>query len=178
MTQSLFVAEPQTGKPGVFADLKTTLEDVDRILSGAYDEVDPDLFLYITQIDEAWSQTTHTTQPARPNLTPPVTPDLPLTKNNQSANELAENSPKTDTNQSAGVMVLSDSEAQVLQEEKAAAKKQLFSADTSIKDKYTATLLSEADLAQRVQVKEHLENASSNYTPTQMTEAPTTNDET
>jgi len=41
MTQSFFVTEPQTGKPGVFVPVQTTINDVKAILDGGYDTIDP-----------------------------------------------------------------------------------------------------------------------------------------
>lgn len=47
MTQSFFVAEHQTGRTGVYVPLTTTVEDAAKILSGAYDQVSDEKFLYI-----------------------------------------------------------------------------------------------------------------------------------
>jgi len=41
MTQSFFVAEQQTGRPGVFVPVTETVADVEAILEGKYDSVDP-----------------------------------------------------------------------------------------------------------------------------------------
>lgn len=41
MSQSFFVVEPQTGKPGVYVPLVKTVADVAAILDGKYDSVDP-----------------------------------------------------------------------------------------------------------------------------------------
>lgn len=41
MTQSFFVTQPQTGKPGVFVPIADTVDDVAAILDGKYDTVDP-----------------------------------------------------------------------------------------------------------------------------------------
>lgn len=45
-TQTFTVAEAQTGKPGYFAPLAQTLSDVKHILSGRFDDVEPEAFLY------------------------------------------------------------------------------------------------------------------------------------
>lgn len=41
MTQSFFVTEPQTGKPGVYVPVADTVSDVAAILDGKYDNIDP-----------------------------------------------------------------------------------------------------------------------------------------
>ncbi len=46
MTQRFFVASSQTGERGEQAQLSQTLEVVERIISGNFDEVDPQEFLY------------------------------------------------------------------------------------------------------------------------------------
>lgn len=53
MTQNFFVVEDQTGKKGQFVKLKDTLEGVEAILRGDFDDVSPENFLYIGKIDEA-----------------------------------------------------------------------------------------------------------------------------
>ncbi len=50
MTQSFFVAEAQTGRTGKFVPRKDTVKDVSDILSGVYDELTDDKFLYIGSI--------------------------------------------------------------------------------------------------------------------------------
>lgn len=52
MTQSFFVAEGQTGKKGQYVPLKTTIEDVNKIITGAYDQVSEEKFLYIGSATE------------------------------------------------------------------------------------------------------------------------------
>jgi F-type H+-transporting ATPase subunit beta len=52
MTQSFFVAEGQTGKKGQYVPLKTTIEDVNKIIAGAYDQVSEEKFLYIGSATE------------------------------------------------------------------------------------------------------------------------------
>ncbi len=51
MTQSFNVVEAQTGLPGISVPLPQTIKDVDAILSGKFDNSDPDKFLYIGGID-------------------------------------------------------------------------------------------------------------------------------
>lgn len=52
MTQNFFVAETQTGKPGVFVSLEDTLNGVEGILAGKYDQMPEDRFLYIGPISD------------------------------------------------------------------------------------------------------------------------------
>ncbi len=52
MTQYFFVAEAQTGKPGVFVKLEDTLSGVDGIISGKFDQVPEDKFLYIGSVSD------------------------------------------------------------------------------------------------------------------------------
>ena len=47
MTQGFFVAAAQRGEKGVFVQLKDTVKDAKDILSGRYDKVSEDQFLYI-----------------------------------------------------------------------------------------------------------------------------------
>lgn len=47
MTQSFFVAESQTGRPGKYVPLAETIADVKEIIEGKRDELDPEKFLYI-----------------------------------------------------------------------------------------------------------------------------------
>ncbi|MEI6532991.1 MAG: F0F1 ATP synthase subunit beta [Candidatus Roizmanbacteria bacterium] len=47
MTQSFFVTESQTGKKGFYVPMKQTVEDVEAILSGRYDDYPPESFLFI-----------------------------------------------------------------------------------------------------------------------------------
>ena len=46
-TQPMFVAEDYTNIPGKMVDIADILIDVEHILSGKYDEVDEDAFLFI-----------------------------------------------------------------------------------------------------------------------------------
>lgn len=52
MTQNFFVTEAQTGKPGSYVPLKTTIEDVRRILAGDFDQVPEEKFRYIGSVKE------------------------------------------------------------------------------------------------------------------------------
>jgi F-type H+-transporting ATPase subunit beta len=47
MTQSFFVATEQTGRPGAYVPLETTVQDVKDIIEGKYDSVSEDKFMYI-----------------------------------------------------------------------------------------------------------------------------------
>ena len=53
MTQMLFVVESQTGSPGVSVPIEKTVSDVERIVSGEFDQVDPTSFLYLGSLDES-----------------------------------------------------------------------------------------------------------------------------
>lgn len=46
MTQSFFVAENQTGRPGKFVPVQTTVQDMADILAGKYDHIPEDKFLF------------------------------------------------------------------------------------------------------------------------------------
>lgn len=52
MTQNLFVIEEQSGKPGAYVPLKTTVEDVGQIMAGKLDAVPEEKFLYIGSVKE------------------------------------------------------------------------------------------------------------------------------
>lgn len=52
MTQPFFTAEDQTGIPGKFVPLVQTVEDVRAILSGAFDDIEPEKMLFIGSISE------------------------------------------------------------------------------------------------------------------------------
>lgn len=70
MTQSFFVTEKQSGKPGKAVALKQTIEDVKGIIEGKYDHIPEDKFLFIGAIsDEKLDKP--------PVVNVPVSPDLP-----------------------------------------------------------------------------------------------------
>lgn len=50
MTQSFQVAESQTGRPGIYTPLAQTVKDVEKILSGACDEVTPEKLLFCEKL--------------------------------------------------------------------------------------------------------------------------------
>jgi len=52
MTQSFFVAQKQTGRPGRFVPLETTIKDTNDIINGDYDAFSEDKFLYIGSAEE------------------------------------------------------------------------------------------------------------------------------
>lgn len=52
MTQSFYVATAQTGRPGSYVPLKTTIADVKAILSGEYDGISEEKFLYIGSLKD------------------------------------------------------------------------------------------------------------------------------
>lgn len=51
-TQPLFVSENYTGKPGVMVNIKDTLNDVENILNGKYDDIDESDLLYRGSLNE------------------------------------------------------------------------------------------------------------------------------
>ncbi|KKW34967.1 MAG: ATP synthase subunit beta [Candidatus Giovannonibacteria bacterium GW2011_GWA2_53_7] len=52
MTQNFFVAANQTGRPGSYVKLETTVKDARGILDGKYDDILEDKFLYIGSLEE------------------------------------------------------------------------------------------------------------------------------
>jgi F-type H+/Na+-transporting ATPase subunit beta len=53
MTQPFFVAEEQSGRPGVFVPLQDTIKGVADILAGKYDQVMEDKFMFIGKAEES-----------------------------------------------------------------------------------------------------------------------------
>lgn len=51
MTQSFFVAESQTGRPGDYVPLTETIADVDSILKGEFDEVEPEELSFLGNLN-------------------------------------------------------------------------------------------------------------------------------
>lgn len=51
MTQSFFVAEPQTGRPGLYVPREETIQDVDAILKGEFDEVEPEELAFMGNLN-------------------------------------------------------------------------------------------------------------------------------
>ncbi|MBU0649896.1 F0F1 ATP synthase subunit beta, partial [Patescibacteria group bacterium] len=56
LTQNFFVAADQTGKPGAYVPLSSSVQDVKDILAGKYDEVPTYKFMYIGTAQEALKQ--------------------------------------------------------------------------------------------------------------------------
>lgn len=52
-TQSFFTVEKQTGRPGKFVRLETTIKDTQDILNGVYDQLTEDKFMFIGEAKEA-----------------------------------------------------------------------------------------------------------------------------
>ncbi len=185
MTQSLTVAEPQTNKKGVFANQETTLDDVEKILSGHFDDVDPDLFLFIEKIDDSWlttaTKTPQNTSESTPQLAIPSDPEEP--EHHSILDSLFHHSEKkkqpesTPTSQDAlqetpipidpnnPPMSLSAKDAEILLQEKVY-REQKSEQQLSIEDKYKATLLLGAKMQQQTP-KEHIESTTT-YVPTKM----------
>lgn len=57
MTQNFFVVENQKGQKGAQIPLQTVVEDVTRILSGEYDDISTEKFLYISTLSDIDGQT-------------------------------------------------------------------------------------------------------------------------
>ena len=52
MTQAFFTAEEQSGRKGVYVPMEETVKGVAEIISGKYDQVPEERFLYIGKADE------------------------------------------------------------------------------------------------------------------------------
>jgi F-type H+-transporting ATPase subunit beta len=52
MTQNFFVTEAQTGRKGVYVSVEDTINDVKDIISGRYDSISEDKFLFIGKMSE------------------------------------------------------------------------------------------------------------------------------
>jgi F-type H+/Na+-transporting ATPase subunit beta len=52
MTQSFFVTEAQTGRPGKFVKLTDTVNDVNDIVSGKYDQLAPEKLMFVGSLKE------------------------------------------------------------------------------------------------------------------------------
>ena len=60
MTQSFFVAQNQTARPGVYVPLKTTIADAAAIIQGRYDSISEDKFMYIGSLKDLDPKTNQT----------------------------------------------------------------------------------------------------------------------
>jgi len=72
LTQPFFTTEAQTGKKGVTVERKTTVHDVDMIMSGKLDQVPADKFMYIGSVADA-----HLDGSAIPPVVPSVKTEPP-----------------------------------------------------------------------------------------------------
>ena len=52
MTQNFFVTENQTGKKGVYVPIQATVEDVNALLNGEYDDISDEKFRYVGSLKE------------------------------------------------------------------------------------------------------------------------------
>lgn len=52
MTQSFFVTQKQSGRPGVYVARETTVQDVNDILNGDYDDISDEKFMFIGSAKE------------------------------------------------------------------------------------------------------------------------------
>ena len=94
MTQSFFVAEKQTGRPGRSVPLEETVKGVQAILSGEFDEVSEDHFMYIAGIDEARpggaTKEQTTPPPASPAAPAPEAPEASVETGAEPSEEVPE----------------------------------------------------------------------------------------
>ncbi len=177
MTQSLTVAEPQTNRKGVFAKNEQTLTDIELILSGALDTIDPDRLLYIEKIDATMLAEQKTKSEVHP-LQPPTVPTqgvqpqlilpesksrfrirLPFRREKKVHVSIDPNHPP---------MTLTEEEVNKIKQEKmerAAARNSAL----SIEEKYKELLMEGAELQNKHGLSpQAVENVSINYAPTQM----------
>ena len=52
MTQSFYVVQSQTGRPGAYVSRLTAVSDVNDIINGKYDDVSEEKFLFIGEAGE------------------------------------------------------------------------------------------------------------------------------
>lgn len=93
MTQYFFVVEGQTGKPGSYVSRETTIQDVEAILSGRYDDAPAQTFAFIGSLSDMLKPGAAAQQPAapptpQPAQTPPAQPQANTTT--QPASQSAE----------------------------------------------------------------------------------------
>lgn len=69
MTQSFFVAEPQTGKKGQYVEVKDTVNDVRGILDGKYDKLEPEKLMFLGSLKDLPGQAIPSV-PAQPQTQP------------------------------------------------------------------------------------------------------------
>ncbi|GIK83388.1 MAG: ATP synthase subunit beta [Patescibacteria group bacterium] len=185
MTQSLTVAEPQTNRKGVFAQNRQTLDDIEIILSGKLDNIDPEKLLYIEKIDQSiLSEPTKTTvvQPEQPKE-PPVSvkpqdlePAFPLKKplfKIQLPFQKKKRTSYIEIDPSHPPMTLTPEEVTKIKEE----QKEVELArnrDMNIEEKYKALLIEGAELQTKHGIQpQRVENMGAAYSPTQMTDEKT-----
>jgi len=86
MTQSFFVAENQTGRPGKYVPIKTTVQDVADILDGKYDDIlDVAKFMFVGEARETREEMT-TPDMLRVQPAQPAQAAQPAPQTNQQAN--------------------------------------------------------------------------------------------
>ncbi len=71
MTQSFFVAESQTGRPGVYVKLAETIADVKDILKGVYDTMEPEKLMYTGSLQQ--NKKSEVSEPVDNGSTKPTT---------------------------------------------------------------------------------------------------------
>lgn len=175
MTQPLTVAEPQTNRKGVFAKLSQTLDDIELILSGKLDALDPDQLLYVEKISneaitDAIEKAVEKSHPPTPTAQPTPKPEDSEPKSKSKKSALPNFNPlKKPKTQSHSTPTLSEEEVRQIKKEKAEAQAAQLS-QTSLEEKYKSLLMEGAQLQkkfdQRPQIIE--DSISSSYKPTQM----------
>lgn len=78
MTQSFFVAEPQTGKKGQYVEVKDTVNDVRGILDGKFDKLEPEKLMFLGSLKDLPGQAIPSVPASapRPQVPPPVPPQV------------------------------------------------------------------------------------------------------
>ncbi len=178
MTQSLTVAEPQTNRKGVFAKNEQTLTDIEKILSGALDAIDPERLLYIEKIDdsvfeEPKSQSQKPPVQVAPAPTKPIEqfePAFPLQKPRFRIKLpfMKERKSYIDIDPSHPPMTLTAEELEKIRQD----QKQLELAKNkvlNIEEKYKALLMEGAELQTKHGIQpQRVEDSNISYAPTQM----------
>lgn len=198
MTQSLTVAESQTNRKGVFATQEQTLTDIELILSGKLDSVDPEQLLYIEKIDD--SILSRVDQEKQTSTTPtqqPESPETPTAGATPSELELETKQPKgvapafdlekpkfklripfkkrkkeqrpLNIDPEHPPMTLTQEEAEEIQRQKREVEI-ARSKELSIEEKYKALLMEGAQLQSKHGIQNQTADGGGNtsYSPTQM----------
>ena len=156
MAQSLTVAESQTNRKGVFAELEQTLDDIELILSGKLDAVDQDKLLYIEKIT--------------PDLfnSDSSTGDINSDESTKAASNTSPQPQEKQTKSDLPPMTLSESEVEKIKAEKVKVSEKRVQ-EIDLEEKYKTLLVEGAELQKKHGIQsQQIENTSVNYVPTQM----------